>query len=60
MKMIWSRLGEKVCLIEKRADSHLGDDIRFEKEKKKVNAHGREKTLKFGAVEINFKWRTNI
>jgi hypothetical protein len=28
--------------------------------KKKVNAHGREKTLKFGAVEINFKWRTNI
>jgi hypothetical protein len=41
MKIIWSRMGEKVCLIEKRADSHLGDVIRFEKEKK--NAHGRKK-----------------
>jgi hypothetical protein len=55
--MVWSRLGEKVCLIEKNADSRLGNDICL---KKKVNAHGREKTLKFGAVEINFKWRTNI
>jgi hypothetical protein len=41
--MIWPRLGEKVCMIEKRAGPHLGDDIRFEKKKKKVNAHGREK-----------------
>jgi hypothetical protein len=45
MKMIWSRLGEKVCLIEKRADLHFGEDIRFEK---KVNAHGREKICLVG------------
>jgi hypothetical protein len=28
--------------------------------KKKLNAHGCEKALKFGGVEIDFRWRSNI
>jgi hypothetical protein len=39
-------LGRKGLLIKKRADSHLGDDVRLRK--KKLNAHGREKTCLVG------------
>ena len=57
---LWKWFGhawaKNVCLIEKKADSRLGDDIRFEK--KKWMHMGVKKFVWW--VEIDFKWRTNI
>jgi hypothetical protein len=36
MKMVWSRLGENICLLEKIADSRLGDDIRLRKKSERT------------------------
>jgi hypothetical protein len=63
MKIVWSRLGGKVCIDWKKADSHLDDNIRLRKKVKRTWAW---KRLKFGGLRLIltggriFNWKRSV
>jgi hypothetical protein len=51
MKKVWSRLGEKVCLIGKESDSRLDDGICLRKIKR-AWASKKKKETKFDGLKL--------